>query len=549
MRGQTLSLKLIGKDSLAQLQLEETAYQKTHTSLISIQKEIDLLQKRLVEKGFIDAAFSPLTTAQDSIFESVLKLGNQITQLHLKIPAGFTVSRQLQKKYHLTKTADHYTLPYSTVSDFLSDLSLSISNRGRPFSSLALAHITRENETTLKADLNITYTEERTIDSVAIKGYEKFPKNFIRHYLRIRKGQVFNKSKIDNRTRDLQQLPFVSVMRNPEVLFTEDKTTLFFYLQKRNSNHFEGFLGFSTDEETQKFSLNGDLSLLLRNNLNYGESLSIHYKNSGNDQQHFQAEAVVPYLFSTPIGTELGLDLFKQDSSFTTNQQSIKLTYQINPQLQFNVGYQSAASTNLREEGALVLPGNNENYTSSFAILGLKYLKPNYALELFPERTQLALQIGFGSRKREDTKDDQQKVEFSGFHIFDIDERNSIYLANHTSFLLSREYLNNELYRFGGIHSVRGFEENSLQASFFSGLQTEYRFLLSPNLYIHTIIDYAHIQNVVLNYKDNLYGIGFGLGMQTKAGLLKVDFANGKSNSQSFEFDQTKVHISLTAQF
>lgn len=546
--GQTLSLKLTGKDSIAQLELDQVSYHKTHPSFLSIQKEIDRLQKYFVEKGFIDAAFSPLNS-KDSIFESTLEIGRQITQIHLKFPDGFAVPHSLQKKYQLQKTDDYYTLSYSSVSRFLNDLSLYISNQGRPFSSLSLGHITRVNASTLKAKLNMTFTKERTLDSIAIKGYEKFPKSFIRYYLRIRKGQAFNKSKIDNRTRDLQQLPFVSVMRSPEVLFTEDKTTLFFYLQKRNSNHFEGFLGFSTDEETNKFSLNGDISLLLRNNLNYGESLSIHYKNSGNDQQHFRAEAVIPYLFSTPIGTELELDLFKQDSSFTTNQQSIKLTYQINPQLQFNVGYQNTNSSNLREGGALVLPGDNENYTSSFGIIGLKYLKPNYSLELFPERTQLALQIGFGSRKREDTKDNQQKVEFSGFHIFDIDERNSIYLANHTSFLLSKEYLNNELYRFGGIHSVRGFEESSLQASFFSGLQTEYRYLLSPHLFIHSIIDYAHIQNVVLNYKDNLYGIGFGLGMQTKAGLLKVDFANGKSNSQSFEFDQTKVHISLTAQF
>ena len=51
------------------------------------------------------------------------------------------------------------------------------------------------------------------------------------------------------------------------------------------------------------------------------------------------------------------------------------------------------------------------------------------------------------------------------------------------------------------------------------------------------------------NTKNTLYGIGLGLGLQTKAGLLRLNFANGKTESQNFEFRNSKIHLSLTAIF
>jgi hypothetical protein len=75
-----------------------------------------------------------------------------------------------------------------------------------------------------------------------------------------------------------------------------------------------------------------------------------------------------------------------------------------------------------------------------------------------------------------------------------------IALRTQNYYLHSPTYLNNELTRFGGINSVRGFTENSLQGHFLSSLLTEYRYLVSPTLYVHSILDYAIYQdNTALN--------------------------------------------------
>ena len=48
---------------------------------------------------------------------------------------------------------------------------------------------------------------------------------------------------------------------------------------------------------------------------------------------------------------------------------------------------------------------------------------------------------------------------------FYINEKNIINIKNQNYYLKSKNYLTNELYRFGGINSIRGFAENSLQAN------------------------------------------------------------------------------------
>jgi hemolysin activation/secretion protein len=105
------------------------------------------------------------------------------------------------------------------------------------------------------------------------------------------------------------------------------------------------------------------------------------------------------------------------------------------------------------------------------------------------------------------------------------------------------------LYRFGGINSIRGFNENSLQGTVFSSLMTEYRYVLSSNIYVHSIIDYGYYQDQTSKTKDNLLGLGFGFGLLTKNGLFNLIYANGSTKNQAIKLSNSIVHISLKSTF
>ena len=133
--------------------------------------------------------------------------------------------------------------------------------------------------------------------------------------------------------------------------------------------------------------------------------------------------------------------------------------------------------------------------------------------------------------------------------MYQLNNKNSFYLRFIGSVLDSKTYLDNELFRFGGINSIRGFQENSIVANRYIVLNTEYRYQLSPSIYAHSIIDFSNFENEISNTKENLYGFGLGFGIVTKAGLLKFNFANGKTEMQNFMFSNSKIHISLVSIF
>jgi hemolysin activation/secretion protein len=105
------------------------------------------------------------------------------------------------------------------------------------------------------------------------------------------------------------------------------------------------------------------------------------------------------------------------------------------------------------------------------------------------------------------------------------------------------------LQRFGGINSIRGFNENSLQGNVFSSILSEYRYILTSNLYVHSIIDYGYIQDKTTDSSGNLFGLGFGFGLLSKNGLFNLVYANGSTNNQAIKLSNSIVHISFKAVF
>lgn len=105
------------------------------------------------------------------------------------------------------------------------------------------------------------------------------------------------------------------------------------------------------------------------------------------------------------------------------------------------------------------------------------------------------------------------------------------------------------MYRFGGINSIRGFNENSLQASLFSGMMVEYRYVLAPSIYVHSLTDFGYFQDKATDTEQNLLGIGFGLGLFTNNGLFNLVYANGSTDNQQIKLSNSIIHLSFRASF
>lgn len=540
---QNLELKVIGKDSIETKVIDSLGYENYFKDYASLKTEVDSLRKRLLTMGYINSKLLKLEKENDSLFEAYFNLNLQfktITVYHNGL-----IDDDILKLSDLKIDDKSFTLSISNLERTLDFINAEIANRGNPFSTLQLIDIKQNGNSSLSANLELSKPIERTIDKIIIKGYEKFPEVFVKRYMKIKIGQEFNLTKIKEKTAELNNLRFASQIKDPEVLFTKDSTILYMYIEKTKSNAFDGFLGFGTNEETNKIEFDGYLNLSLTNNLNYGETLKLLYKSDENDQQTFDGNITMPYMFGSPLGVELNLNIFRKDSTFVTARQSAKLNYQIDSNHMIGVGLSGVNSSDLLDtEISSVNDFNSSYYFTNYVFTK----RQNYDF-LFPVNFLFDITAGFGNRTFDATDEDQTKFALNTFKIFNLNDQNSIYIRSNGQIIDSETFLENELPRFGGINSIRGFEENSLFANLFGVINTEYRYRLNRSIYVHSVIDAAYFENKISDQKGKLFGFGFGFGLLSKAGLFRFNYTSGKTENQRFKLSDSKVHLSLTAIF
>ncbi|NRD21024.1 hypothetical protein HNV08_13285 [Winogradskyella eckloniae] len=540
---QSLKLRVLGEDDQKTKVIDSLGYQNDFINYSKLQLEVERLKNTLTQHGFIDTSIEDIVKKNDSLFEANLILGQKINTVRIFFDKKF-----INKYPNLIQTTtqnQYIDIKIEDLESHLLSLNSKIAEDGDPFSTLQLTHLRKLEPDLISANIKVQSNQKRRIDNIIIKGYDKFPKAYIKHFLKLKTGNSFNLNTIKNKIDLLNDIRFASKIKDPEVLFTKDSTTLYLYIEKTKTNNFDGFLGFGTNEDTNRLEFDGYLDLRLVNNLNYGETLNLLYKSDEIDQQTFKIDTDLPYLFSTPIGIQVGLNIFRKDSTFLNANQYAKVNYQINNRHKIGIGITSTNSTNLLENDTNTL----NDYTTNYYTFEYNYIKSQEHDLLFPINFWFNFSAGYGDRNTDISSEKQNVFNLETFKIFNLNATNSIFAKLSGASLNSNDYLDNELFRFGGINSIRGFEENSLTADLYGVISTEYRYRLSSNIYINSVFDAAYLENSINNAKEKLFGFGLGFGLLTNAGLFRFNYSSGKTENRAFKLSDSKVHVSLTATF
>ena len=546
---QNFHLKLIGLSISENKVLDSLKYNPKHTNLKSITDEINLTSEKLSKKGYIENQLLENTKENDSSYTAKFSLGERIKSIHIYIGRN----SEIKDLISLDKTKDTLILPYSEIESFLNSTLKKLEQNGFALAKLKLVSIQKKNNS-LFAELQFESGQQRQLNAIVVKfgeGNKKanFPEGHLKQINRKYHNVTFNKDVVRKIYDDFGKFGFVNQIKYPEILFTKDTTKVYVYLEKRKSNTFDGFIGF-TNTESKKLVFNGYLDLTLENALKAGEQFSLNWKSDGNDQKTFKASIDLPYLFKSPVGLKAQIYIFKQDSIFQNTKTAIDLGYFVDYNTRIYLGYQSTESSDIQNTNNSTI----SDYNNSFLTSNLEYSRLDDSSSTFVKKTTISIAMGIGSRETADLpetagKNKQTFININAMHNFYLNGKNCININYQNYFLKSDTYIINELYRFGGVKSIRGFTENSLQANFMTAIITEYRYIVSPDLYIHTILDYGYYQDDISNTKENLLGIGLGLGLNTKNGLLKLSFANGTTKNQQIKFSNTIVNICYNVVF
>lgn len=550
-QAQIFYLKILGNNVNENQTIDSLNYSTRHPNLKSLFQEIEKTSQDLSKKGFIDNKITETNKTNDSTYTSIISLKTRIKEIHIYIGRNnpFFDYEKIQN--------DSIIIPYEKTEDFLDQKIIDAEKKGFALTKIKLKNIQRKNSI-IYTELNFKSEKKRSINSIIINYTNEnssnfFPKEHLKQLNKKYINKTFNQEITKELSKDINSFEFANQTKYPEILFTNDSTKIYIYLEKRKANTFDGYIGFSNDEN-KKLNLNGYLDISLLNTLHAGEQFSLYWKSDGNQQKTFNTKLEIPYIFKSSLGIKAQLNIFKQDSTFQNTKTAIDLGYYINYNSKIYLGYQSTESSDIQNaNNATISDFKNSYITSSY-----DYKRPDNNNNLFPRKIFLNCTIGYGKRNtnNESETSESSKQFFTSLNFsynFKLNDKSFIYINTQNYFLKSRNYMTNELFRFGGLNSIRGFSENSLQAKHSHLLITEYRYLTTSNLYIHSILDYGIYQDqtTIANANEvrNLLSFGIGLGLLTKNGILKIQIANGSINKGEIKFYNSILNICYNVKF
>ena len=536
--GQNFYLNIKGTSETENKTIDSLQYESKHASVALLLEEQKRFESKLTNQGFFDWLLLEQKKVNDSSFVFKYNLGSSIKNNTIYIG-----NLSAEEKLLLQLENDTLIIATNEVENFMKSKIALLEKKGYSLANLQLNN-QRKVDNNLFSELQLKLNSKRNITDIVIVGYDKFPAGIKKAITKKAKKVTFNQDNLKQINDEFDKLQFVSQLKYPEILFTTDSTKIFVYLEKSKPNKFDGFIGFSNDDQS-KLTFNGYLDLQLQNILNSGEKFNLYWKNDGNRQTSFNIGTELPYIFKTPIGIKANLRIFKQDSTFQNTITDLNLGYYFSYNTKAYLGYQKTTSVDIQNTNSFSL----NDFTNTFLTSSFEHVTFSQDNFIFPERTKVFTKIGFGNRTISSSKSNQFFGQLEVSHHFELNQKNSIFIKNQSYYLQSNDYIINELFRFGGINSIRGFNENSLQANVFSGIMAEYRYLVAPNLYVHSITDYGYFQDKTSEIDDKLLGLGFGFGLFTKNGLFNLVYANGSTSDQAIKLSNSIVHISFKTNF
>ena len=567
-------LTLIIKDTLP----KEISYEKQVSDRQGAHTQILRIVTQLMNKGFLMASLDSVIYKNDTVYADVhigpvFTWGN-INYKYLPLPLmkqfGFDKSTKGTAALDVLKRSMTQTITY-------------MENRGYPFAyfywdSLVLRKDSIHGSVFFEKNIPITF------DTLAIYGDPGVTKQFLYNYLGFKPGEPYNESLIGQINDKIMKLPFTSVVSRPQIFFVGRKAIVLLNLKKRRTDRLDGLIGFAPNTGlpgNTKLLVTGEFHLDFKNLKGTGKGIKADWQSFQARSQALNVALSLPYLLNQPIGADVSAGFLKYDTIFTETKFGLGIQYIFSGLDNFKVFYEQK-NTNLQFADT-----NSIRITKTLGELtamqtnryGIALNMIGFDNRISPKKGYLA-DISISIFKREIQKDIRiENVKFYNakesfyYTVYDSAKIKSYQIQIQYSLakatLLAKRivlfnelngfhYVSptvyfNELYRFGGNNTFKGFNEQSLFASSVSIFNLEVRYLLSELSFLKVFGNAAYYMDKSSRpgkiNSDIPYGFGGGINLDTGGGIFNISVALGESKYNPIDFKNAKVHFGLINYF
>ncbi|MGZ2368699.1 BamA/TamA family outer membrane protein [Ancylomarina sp. YFZ004] len=521
--------------------------------------KVEQLKSYFIEKGYLETNVDSTYKIADTLY-AVFHIGKPYVWKDLNLVIDKNRGEglpELRVNHSAVYSFKGGTEQQSVILDYYSD-------HGYPFATLNLTDIRIDNGE-IRGTCSLNPNQRIVWDSMLVKGDALVHGKFLENHLSIKPDQLYSEEKFESISRLMAKLDFLSEIKPSELEFFDGVAKVHNYLKKQSANRFDGIVGFQNNKEKKKLELTGEVNLDLVNSFHRGERIQFNWRKMEESSQNLKLAFHYPYIFNSKLGTDFSFQLLKQDSTYVNTNLRLGLNFQQNGNSVVRLFYQLKSSNLISSKhfaGLTVLPDFADSKSN---LLGFQYEYEKLDRRYNPLKGwQWILDISGGENKIKrniNIPDELYKNIDLKTKIFEgaLSLKNYIPLASKfvyhwqvmAAWMERVNYFENDLYRLGGMKSVRGFNEDSFRASKYALTRQEFQFVPSRNTSIYLFYDLAwykqEIQEKIMS--DHPMGYGFGLNFSAGSGLFTLNYALGKQNDESTDFKSAKIHFGFIAKF
>ena len=551
-------------------------YRSAVSDSITATRELASVFNQLYNQGFLLSSVDSFKTDSNQL-TAFIHLKKQVEWAFL---SKGNVNEDLLSRINLkTNSFTQKKFYYKEVKSIEEKLVTYCENNGYPFAKVWLDSIVWK-ENLLSASLMIDKGKLITIDSIKVDGDVKIANAYLYGYLGIKPGDLYNESLIQQINKQIGEIPFVQEETVARIIFNDDKASILLQLKNRKASKFDLVIGvFPNNRVSGKVVVTGQGSLDMWNVLGRGERLTLSLDKLQPRSTEFKSALQYPYLLQQPFGINLGFEINKNDSFYIDVKKEIGLQYLFSGR-NYIKGFVRNTSSSLLSIDTFEIKQSHtlpSQIDLSVTYYGLEAAYEKLDFRLSPRKGwYLFASAAVGNRKviRNPVITHLHDLNDSSFNfasLYDslpkkslryefqakadkytsISRTQVLKLSFQIKSLIAPDIFQNELYRIGGNRLLRGFDEQSVYASWYNVFTAEYRYLIQRTSYLFLFADVAYVENsLATSFKtDWPKGVGAGLTFQTKAGIFGVSYAVGNEKGNPIQLRSAKIHFGYINEF
>jgi translocation and assembly module TamA len=553
-------------------------YQSFFADTIALAREMQAILVSCNRLSFLNATYEDVRTVNDTVIAKV-NLGNSYRWVRLSkgnITADILGSAGFREEQFRAKpfSPDQFVKRIEKMLQYLE-------NNGYPFAAIRLDSIEADSAG-ITAALNLRLNELILFDTLELIGDANIKKSYLYRYLGIKPGSSYNEAMMSQVNSRISQLPFLKTSRASSVYFYGNKAMPVLYLENRKASSVDGVVGFAPNTAQQgnanKLLITGEANLRLQNLFGSGKSFDLNYRSFLGNSQDLKIKFMYPYILNTNLAMDYELNLLKQDTTFLDVKNEFGLQYRFIGTDYFKVFYSIQTTSLITVDTNQVkltrtLPAaadlRNNTYGAGFRLTRFDYFlnpRKGFAVELNagigvkkivknPTINELKLINGEGRQYSlyDTMKLDYIQYRFQGMvdYFIPVLGRAAVRLQANGGHIVAENLFVNELFRIGGIRTLKGFDEQAIFASTYLIINTELRYLLQQNSNVIIFWNGAYYRNSARDpvLSDKPYGFGAGFNFETGAGIFSIFYAIGKEFNNPVDFNKAKVHFGFVNYF